>query len=184
MTKEQAVSAVVVSLIAAIVGWLTNRASNKANTTNVTTSSRVEMEKEAYERARKLDTETIQRQDSELNELETKYTALKEKFDKEQELSQKLHDDVARMTHDNYQVHRENTRILEMNAQILAENERLRNTGERVLADNRQLHREVDRLRERLTRMQRGMDPNGSEPIRQREADVDTNPMMPEVTSG
>lgn len=175
MTKEQIISGAIVTLIATFVGWLTNRASNKASVTNVTTSSRVEMEKEAYERARKLDTDTINRQDAELKELEEKYDKLKGRYDALDENNQKLNDDVARMTHDNYQLHRENTRILEQNEQVIAENSRLRTQGENLML-------EVGQLRVRVTRMQRGEDPNSPEPIRQRQ--VDTNPMMPEVKSG
>lgn len=175
MTKEQIVSGAIVTLIATLVGWLTNRASNKASVTNVTTSSRVEMEKEAYERARKLDTETITRQDAELKELETKYDRLKSRYDTLDENNQRLNDDVARMTHDNYQLHRENTRILELNEQIIHENKLLRTQGENLML-------EVGHLRVRVTKMQRGEDSSSPEPIRQRQ--TDTDPIMPEVTSG
>lgn len=143
MTKEQIISGAIVTLIATFVGWLTNRASNKASVTNVTTSSRVEMEKEAYERARKLDTETIDRQDKELKELEVKYDKLKARFDTVQEQNEKLNDDVSRMTHDNYQLHRENTRIIEINDQTMQENLRLRMQGETLM-------RELNDLRDRV----------------------------------
>lgn len=165
MTKEQVVSGLIVSLIAAIVGWLTNRASNKASVTNVTTSSRVEMEKEAYERARKMDTETINRQDAELKDLEDKYDKLKTRYDLADEQNQKLNDDVARMTHDNYQVHRENNRIIEINEQLLAENHRLRRQGETLM-------NEINDLRERVI---------ASFPIQQ---GPDTHPMERQSPSG
>jgi len=179
---DQIVSGIIITVITSLVAWLSQRASNKASITNVATSSRVEMEKEAYERARKLDTETIERQDEELKDLEEKYEKLQLRFDNVYEANQTLNDDMARITHDNYQLHRENTRILELNEQILAENRRLRETGERLIENNRRLQAEVGSLRDRVTRMQRGMDPNSTEPIRHR--GTDTDPMMPEVPIG
>lgn len=167
MTREQVISGIVLSLIATLVGWLTNRASNKASVTNVTTSSRVEMEKEAYERARKMDTQTIERQDSELLELEGKFDKLKLRLDASEEKNEILTSDLARMTLDNYQVHRESNRVLEMNEQLLAENARLRSRGDLIME-------ELNALRLQVNGLQRGADARGE----------DTNPMMPEVSVG
>lgn len=47
---------------------------------NVNTSTRVDMEKDAYERARKFDTDTIARQDAEILELRTDNRDLHEKI--------------------------------------------------------------------------------------------------------
>lgn len=60
---------IVVALIAAFGAWASQRSASKANITNTTVTSRMEMEKEAYERARAFDTETIRRQDAELVQL-------------------------------------------------------------------------------------------------------------------
>jgi len=150
--------------------------------TNVTTSSRVEMEKEAYERARKLDTETINRQESELDDLRERNDKMNERVEHMQEQNAQLNADVNRISKDNYQLHRENTRILEINEQILAENKRLREQGERVIRDNARLDKEVGVLRQRVTQMQRGMYPDSTTPVRERS--TDTSPMMPEVDGG
>jgi peptidoglycan hydrolase CwlO-like protein len=104
MDTGQIVSSIIVSLIALVSGWLAARASAKASTTNVVTSSRVEMEKEAYERARKLDTETIQRQDQELEELYQK---------------------VDTQSNDIQQLHHANNELRRDNDLILADNRRL-----------------------------------------------------------
>lgn len=143
MTRDQLIASILVSIIAGVSGWLAARQSSKAAVTNNQTSGRVEMEKEAYERARKLDTETIDRQDKELKELQDKYDKLKEQADSAYEQNQRLTNDVARMTHDNYQVHRENTRVIEINEQLLAENARLRKQGDILM-------RELNDLRERV----------------------------------
>lgn len=57
------------SAIAAFGAWAASRASAKAATKNSQTTSRTEMEKEAYDRARKYDTDTIARQDAEIAEV-------------------------------------------------------------------------------------------------------------------
>lgn len=60
---------VLVAVIAAAAAVLSQRSVAKASTENANTSSRVDMEKEAYDRARAYDTETIRRQDAEIAEL-------------------------------------------------------------------------------------------------------------------
>lgn len=171
-----AIASVIVSAIAALGGILSARESRKASTTNSVTSGRVEMEKEAYERARKLDTETIDRQDKELEELETKNDKLHERVELLQQQNQRLNEEVARISKDNYDLHRENQRVLEMSEQVLADNKRFREQGEMLLEDNHRLRYEIESLRERFTKIQRGMDPGSPVHIRQREAD--TNPML------
>lgn len=137
------IASIIISAITGIFAWLAARQSSKAAVTNSVTSGRVEMEKEAYERARKLDTETINRQDGELKELEEKYEKLQDKYDAVYEQNQQLNNDVSRMTHDNYQLHRENTRVLEMNEQHIAENQRLRRQGELLMRELNDLRRRV-----------------------------------------
>lgn len=79
-----------VAVVAALAAILSQRSISKASTANVNSSSRVEMEKEAYDRARAYDTETISRQDTEIKELRAdhelcnqKIDALKEKYEAE-----------------------------------------------------------------------------------------------------
>lgn len=62
-----------VAVIAALSAWASQRAASRASTTNTNTTSRVEMEKEAYDRARAYDTETISRQDAEIAELRSEH---------------------------------------------------------------------------------------------------------------
>ena len=60
---------ILVALIAAAGAWASQRAAHKVSVANTITSGRVDMEKEAYNRARAYDTETIKRQDEEIAEL-------------------------------------------------------------------------------------------------------------------
>jgi predicted RNase H-like nuclease (RuvC/YqgF family) len=62
-------ASLLVAAVAAAGAWASQRAASKASTKNVDATSRVEMEKEAYDRARSYDTETIKRQDEEIKEL-------------------------------------------------------------------------------------------------------------------
>lgn len=135
------IASILVSLIAALAGYASQRSAAKASTRNVATSSRTELEKEAYERARAFDTETIKRQDAELAEL--------------RENQKHLNEDIKLVNAENYKLHDENKLILE---------------------DNNALRAEVRALRLRVTRIQRGIPENSTEPIRERE--IDTNPMI------
>jgi small-conductance mechanosensitive channel len=139
---------IVISVIGGLGAWLAARESRKASTTNTSASGRVEMEKEAYERARALDTETIQRQHDELQE---------------------LRDNQRNINADVKMVHEENTRLHEVN-------ERARIEHLKVLEDNERLRAEVAQLRRRFTLYQRGLPDDPTMPIREREGD--TNPMM------
>ena len=60
-----AISSIIVAVVAGLAGWAAQRASAKANLS----TSRLDLEREAYERARSYDTETIARQDREIEEL-------------------------------------------------------------------------------------------------------------------
>jgi len=115
------------------------------------------MEKEAYERARKLDTETIKRQDEQLDELLENQKA--------------INTDMKMVNKENERLHKENILILE---------------------DNTRLRAEVARLRQRVVRLERGLAPDTTERIYERETDtnplirstdvdVETNPMMREI---
>ena len=70
-------AAIFIAPIAAIGSWLSHKASSNASIKTSDNTSRVEMEKEAYERARKLDTDTIARQDTEMAELRTENQQLR-----------------------------------------------------------------------------------------------------------
>jgi chromosome segregation ATPase len=69
MNTINVISLAIPSAIAALGAWAASRASAKAQAKNAQTTSRTEMEKEAYDRARKYDTETIARQDAEIEEV-------------------------------------------------------------------------------------------------------------------
>jgi hypothetical protein len=64
-----AIGSVIVALVAAFGAWASQRAAARASQLNTMTTSRVDMEREAYDRARAFDTETIRRQDTEIEEL-------------------------------------------------------------------------------------------------------------------
>lgn len=63
------IATIVVALIAAAGAWASQRAASKAAVQNTVVGGRVNMENEAYERARAFDTETISRQNHEIDEL-------------------------------------------------------------------------------------------------------------------
>lgn len=81
-------AAIFIAVIGALASWASHRASTRATNKNTEVSARVEMEKEAYERARKLDIETIARQDAELQEMLDKYTVLMDKHNALIEINQ------------------------------------------------------------------------------------------------
>lgn len=91
------IASILVSLIAAVSGYASQRAAAKASNQNASTSSRTEMEKEAYERARSFDTATIARQDAELIELRKNV--------------KDLNADVKRMSLENEILHEDNHRL-------------------------------------------------------------------------
>jgi chromosome segregation ATPase len=151
--EPAAIASIIVSLIAALAGYASQRAAAKASTKNAATSSRTELdktradaEKEAYERARAFDTETIRRQDEELDEL--------------RQHMRELNADVKRVTTENEQLHTENRTVLE---------------------DNARLRAEVRALRLRFTRIERKY-PTDEIPLQSiRERESDSNPMMMEA---
>lgn len=64
-----AIASILVAAVAAFGAWASQRAAARASQLNTMTTSRVDMEREAYDRARAFDTETIRRQDLEIEEL-------------------------------------------------------------------------------------------------------------------
>lgn len=74
-------SGVVVALIGVISAWLSARAARNAAKFSAdasTSNERTKAEADAYQRARKMDIETIERQDQEIRELHEEMRALKE----------------------------------------------------------------------------------------------------------
>lgn len=63
------IATIFVATIAALSAYASQRAAARAAVLNTSTTSRVDMEREAYERARKFDIDTIERQDREIAEL-------------------------------------------------------------------------------------------------------------------
>lgn len=65
-----------VAVVAAVGAWASQRASSKASTV----STRMDAEKEAYERARAFDIQTIERQQQEIKELREQITQMRERL--------------------------------------------------------------------------------------------------------
>lgn len=147
MPNGVGIASIIISVITALGVWLSARESRKATTTNTTASGRVEMEKEAYERARALDVQTIERQERRILELE----------------------EEARETEIEFK-------------QLHHANANLEDRSDRLSSENRALRESLHELQVRVTRVQRGMNPESTEKIRIRE--TDTNPINPEVRNG
>jgi peptidoglycan hydrolase CwlO-like protein len=82
-----------VALIALVSAVLSGRSAANASKY----STRTQAETEAYNRARKMDVETIERQDRELEELQKKYDLLDEKYRFLKQDNEKLHEDNDRL---------------------------------------------------------------------------------------
>lgn len=92
-------AAVFIATIAALGSLATARTSAKATTVNSETNARVEMEKEAYDRARTLDTGTIKRQKKEVEELREENRQLKEMVRKLEERVALLEKEIRNEDH-------------------------------------------------------------------------------------
>jgi small-conductance mechanosensitive channel len=152
--ESAAIASIIVSVIAALAGYASQRAAVRATNKNAASSSRTELdktrteaEKEAYQRARAFDMETIQRQDAELEELRANQRTLNE--------------DIKLVNRENTRLHSENRDVLEQHRHVLEDNEALR--------------AEVRALRMRFTRIERKY-PTDEVPIQERA--TDTNPML------
>lgn len=73
--------AVIVAIIAALGAWAAQRSATRASRFNTETSGRLEAERNAYERARSFDVDTIARQGRELSELRDKNYRLETMLD-------------------------------------------------------------------------------------------------------
>lgn len=74
------VVSIAVAVLAAGAAYASQRSAAKASVLNTQTVTAVDREKEAYERARAFDTETIRRQDEELQELRDDNRTLHERI--------------------------------------------------------------------------------------------------------
>lgn len=79
-----------VAVIAALSAMASQRAASKAMKQSTQISSRTDLEKEAYKRAREYDTETIQRQQEEINKLRSEVLTARE-------LEKQLRDEVGHL---------------------------------------------------------------------------------------
>jgi len=109
---------IIVSLIVAASGWATSRNAARAARNNVVVTSGTEIEKarlaaetEAYNRARKMDIETIERQKTELKEL-------REQNEKIIAQNEHLNEDVKRVAKDNEELHREMSGLKDENREL------------------------------------------------------------------
>lgn len=87
-------SAIAIALIALGSSWVTSRSASKAATINNETNARVEMEKDAYTRARDFDINTIERQDKEIQKLREENAELKATVEKLTQRLNKLEKEV------------------------------------------------------------------------------------------
>lgn len=87
-----AFASVIVACVAAWGAWSSQRQVNKANEY----SSRLDFEKEAYQRARSFDMDTITRQDEEITDLKNENNALREDVRKLRERIRRL-EEVAHL---------------------------------------------------------------------------------------
>lgn len=90
------IAGLAVSLIATFVGYMSARSANKASNRNTELSARFSMEDKAYERARKFDTDTIERQDEEIQELRAMNQKLETEVHELKEANSKLSDVQAK----------------------------------------------------------------------------------------
>lgn len=91
---------IVVALISVVSAVLSGRAAKSAarlNSDATVMNSRTQAETDAYNRARKMDIETIERQDREIDEI--------------RDNSEKLREKVRELTKDNERIHEDNDRL-------------------------------------------------------------------------
>lgn len=69
-----------VAVIAAGGAWAAQRSAARASMVNTSVTSRLEAEKEAYERARAFDIQTIERQQQEIKDLREQIVAMRERL--------------------------------------------------------------------------------------------------------
>ena len=93
-------AAIAVALISIISAYLSGRAANKAAQSSSNASminERTKAETEAYNRARKMDIETIQRQDAEIEEIREENRNFREEIRALRRDNERLHEDNDRL---------------------------------------------------------------------------------------
>lgn len=86
-------AAIIVAALSLLAGLYTARQASKASTTSV----RTQAETEAYERARKMDTETIGKQEKKIERLEARVEHLEEQNDMLEQDNDRLRNRVNRL---------------------------------------------------------------------------------------
>lgn len=80
MTIPTEIVTIGVATIAAGGAWAAQRSAARASMVNTSVTSRLEAEKEAYERARAFDIQTIERQQQEIHDLREQITMMRERL--------------------------------------------------------------------------------------------------------
>lgn len=99
------IASIIVAAISALGAWASQRSASKALTKNANSASRVEMEKEAYDRARKFDTDTIERQDAEIAELRGEVSQVREENKQLRKDNDSLRSQTERLSRENDELH-------------------------------------------------------------------------------
>lgn len=86
-------AAIIVAVLALLSAGYTARQASKASTTSV----RTQAETEAYNRARKMDTETIEKQEKKIEKLETRVQHLEEQNDMLEQDNDRLRNRINRL---------------------------------------------------------------------------------------
>lgn len=96
------IGAILIAVITGLSVWASHRSTAKASVLTDKQTAEVE----AYNRARKMDLETIQRQDEEFDELRGKYTAVKARLGEVEDDCEKLRNDNVKLTRRVYELER------------------------------------------------------------------------------
>lgn len=83
---------ILVALIAALGAWAAQRSASRTAQINTSVSGRLEAEREAYQRARAFDIQTIERQNEEIKELHEENYQLRDDLKKVKERLARLED--------------------------------------------------------------------------------------------
>lgn len=84
-----------VAIIAALGMYLSHRSSSKASVLSAEMTARLDAEKEAYGRARKMDVDTIERQDHELETLRERLEVARSEAREARREAREAHNEVA-----------------------------------------------------------------------------------------
>lgn len=90
-------ASIIVVIISGLSAYASQRAASRATRLNTDATNRTDMEKEAYERARKFDVETITRQDTNIDELREEIKVLRKEIDELKVKNRSLVSDIIRL---------------------------------------------------------------------------------------